>query len=520
MEFNHQSRTRNILKTSFTAGICRVSNILLGMAYRMVFLRYLSVEYLGINGLFSNILGVLALAELGFSSAINYRLYKPIRIEDCVRVGRLMHFYRKVYSGVAFSIVLLGLLLIPFLTFFIKDSGEIPEDINVYFIFILFVLQSSTSYLFSFKFALLVADQRQYQLSFVRMISSIVCVSMQIVVLVLWKKYIFTLVVGILFHLLFNMLASFWVTRKYPKVFSVKSNISKEEEKAIYHDTAAALLHRVGGVVINSTDSILITKFVGLAATGLYMNYAAVLSSVNNLVNIFLGSFNASLGNAHVSLDSKKRFDVFRKSLFLNFWIVGLITACLFVLADDFITLWLGSQFKMDSLTVCLLCVMFFIEGVRHVSTSYTNVSGLFVRDKPRPVIEASLNLLISIVGLKWIGIAGVFLGTIASTLLTVFWREPYLLYRYVFEKSMIKYWIEYAKYVAITGSAAFLAIHVKYSLFGNSVSIFSWLISALITIVLFEGLHILVYMRNDYFRQYFKMIKMQLDRKSMREQI
>lgn len=508
MEFNHQPRKKNILKSSFTAGVCRIANILLGMVYRMIFLHYLSVEYLGLNGLFSNILGVLSLAELGFSSAIDYRLYKPISMEDCTRVGELMRFYRKVYGWVALTIFLLGLSLIPFLLFFIKETGEIPKDINIYFVFLLFLLQSSTSYLFSFKFALLVADQRQYKLSIIRLISSFLCTLMQIAVLVLWEKYIFTLVAGILFHFFFNMVSSIWITKKYPNVFAVNSDISREETKDIYHESIAALFHKVGGTIINSTDSILITKFIGLLATGLYMNYAAILVGAKNMVNVLFGSFTASLGNAHASLSGKERFEVFRRSLFLNFWIVGLFTACLLVLADDFIVLWLGREYRMDSLTVILLCVMFFLEEVRSIAVSYTNVSGLFVRDKYRPLIEASMNLLISIVGLKWIGIAGVFLGTIASTVLTVFWREPYLLYHYVFKKSTVKYWVEYAKYVVITGLAAFLAISLKTVLFGDMVSLFSWFVSALVTILLYEGLHFLVYIRNDCFNHFVKMLR------------
>ena len=161
--FNRESRKKNVLRASFVGATCNLINTILGFIYRTIFIKVLSSSYLGINGLFSNILQILSFADLGISTAIVYRFYEPISKNDVTKVGQLMNFFKKVYNGVASIILVAGLSLLPFLNQFIKESSEIPSDINLQEVYLLFLLQTLSSYLFVYKQTILSADQKQYR---------------------------------------------------------------------------------------------------------------------------------------------------------------------------------------------------------------------------------------------------------------------------------------------------------------------------------------------------------------------
>lgn len=443
--FNRESRKKNVLRASFTGATCNLINTVLGFIYRTIFIRVLSSSYLGINGLFSNILQILSFADLGISTAIVYRFYEPISKNDVTKVGRLMNFFKKVYNGVASIILVAGLSLLPFLNQFIKESSEIPSDINLQEVYLLFLFQTLSSYLFVYKQTILSADQKQYIVSLIQTCITFLRYAFQVAILLVTQKYIWVLVSNILLNILLNLVFSEWVSHKYKEVFSIKESISKEEKKEIFDDTKATLCHKIGGTVLNSTDNIILSRYVGIVATGLYSNYSMILSSLSSVLNQVFGSFTSSLGNAHVEQTKEQKYISYRRLLFGNLWATSICTVCLYSLLNDFITIWLGPNMLLDSLTVMVLCIQFFMETARIISMSYTNGCGLFIRDKIRPVIEAVINLIVSIIMANLLGTAGVFVGTIVSHLCTVFWREPYLLYRYEFGKTMQEYWIYYA---------------------------------------------------------------------------
>lgn len=515
MLFNPESRKKNILKASAAGMIGWIVAACLGFAYRMVFLRVLTVEYLGIDSLFANVLGLLGLAELGITDAIIYRLYEPISAEDTGRVGKLMRFFRNTYRIIALVIFLLGCAVCPFIKQLIRDASEIPQDVNIYLVFLLLVANTSSTYLFSYKFSLLSADQKQHKVTIINLVITFARYSGQLLTLLATKNYTVTLAAGIVLTLLCNWLASRWVGRQYPQVFAAEGGLSDAEKKQIYRDTFAALLHKIGGTVVTSTDSILLTKFIGLAITGIYANYQLVISSLSGLIYAILNAFTPSLGNAHATLGSAERYAFYKKSLFLNFWIVGTASCCLYILLDDFIFLWLQSNLCLDRWTTLLLCILFYMETMRRVSISYTMSCGLFTRDKLRPVIESVLNIGISIVCLKWIGTAGIFMGTILSNLATVFWREPYLLYKYAFHQRLSAYWKAYLKNLAVTVGAAGIAFLLKRMLFGDSVGIAQWAVCGLLCVAVFQVLFVPAFFRTEEFRYFFGLIRQRLRRRS-----
>lgn len=449
--FNTESRTKNAVRISAVGGLTQVMKVLLGFFYRSLFLRFLTEEYLGINGLFSNILQILSLAELGVTTAIVYRFYEPISRKDTLQVGRLMNFFRRVYLAIAGIILALGLLALPFIQHLIRDSAEVPGDVNLRLVYCLFLANTVSSYLFTYKFSLLTADQKNYYISLIDLAVNLVRYLTQIAVLVLTRNYTLTLVLGIGTTLLINYLFSLWITRQYREVFSVRETLSREERKAIFDDTRACMYHKVGATVLTGTDSAVLTKMVSLAATGLYSNYAMLIMHIQQIAVQLLGSLTASVGSALQNMSRADYHKLFRKMNFLCLWMTNLIVVGCYAAIDDLVCVWLGEKYVFDRSVTLVLCAQLYLTVSRIINNAFINADGLFVRDKIRPLIEAAINLAVSIVLARYIGIAGVFLGTIISSLATIFWREPLLLYRYSFRRGVWDYWRMYGAFAALT---------------------------------------------------------------------
>lgn len=509
-EFNRHGRVKNAGKAMTFNVVATIANRLMAFAYRLVFLHYLSAAYLGITGLFTNIILLLSFADLGIGTVLDYRLFQPISEKDTQKVGELMNFYRMVYRTIALAVLLIGMALYPFLGFFIKDAEEIPSDINLHLVYLLFLLKTLVSYGFVYKQILVSADQRRYMLSLLNAIMAFVLYCVQILILVFTGNYTLTLVAAVVIPLVFNYTVSLWIGSKYKSVFRVREVISKEERKDILTEAKAMLCHKVGGTVKTSTDNIVLSKFVGLIATGMYANYAMVISTLSELIVQMLGSFSATIGNARMELDRERRLAAYEKLLFANFWIASVCTVCLFHLINDFIRIWLGEGMVLDRLTVIALSIEFYISSLRVISTSYTNASGLFVRDKARPLIEAAINLAVSIVLAKQLGIAGVFFGTAISSLLTVIWREPYLLYKYEFCTSSRNYWTYFFSFTILT---LLLTLGFGYinKVLPAAGGIIAWIIKGFLMFSICNLVLALLYLRDSNFRFYRSFFKQRL---------
>ena len=501
MQFNHTSRKKNIALSVLVNTICKGALLVTGFWYRTAFLRILSVEYLGINGLFSGILGLLSLADLGISVSIVYRIYQPVSRDDVQRVGQLMRFYKKAFQTIAISILVCGLIVLFFLPVFIKDISEVPKDINIYLVFFLYLVQIVSPYFFTYKLTLFDVDQKQYVITIINAVIAITRYLVQFMILAYYRNFTLALLCGTLVIILFDFLAGIWASKKYPNVFSVHTDISPKEKKDILKDTFASICHKIGGVIILSTDNILLSKFIGLAVIGIYSNYALILNRVSELVGVVFDPFSAAFGNVHVTEDSEDRYRIYRRSLLVNFWISGVVTVCFYTLLDDFIMLWLGKGMLLDSTTVFFLCFQFYISATRRVSGAYISSCGLFVKDKARTLIEALLNLLISIVLLKMIGVAGVFAGTVISCLMTSYWREPYLLFKHIFKRSSVDFWLLNFKNMIATVLSIAVAVKVSDLLFASSLSIFYWIIKGIFAVLIFGIVSSILFISDKDFR-------------------
>ena len=450
MGFNKQSRALSMLKTSGVGTICHALNIFAGFAYRTAFIAILSERYLGINGLFTDILGLISIAELGIGVSIAYRFYKPIADNDVEHVARLMRFYKQVYYCVAGVVAVLGLALFPFLDNLIRDTSEVPADVNLHVVYLLFLAQSVASYFFTYRLTIWNADRKYHVTLFTTMLADTLRFGVQFLVLWLTRSFICTLAVGLFFIFFYNFVLSVWTTRCYPEVFAPCGALPRAEKVGIFTDAGAMMLHRIGGAIVACTDSLVLSKFVGLAAVGFYSNYALLTGSLSRLVNQVIGGFTSNYGNAYALLKDEELYQFFRKMQFLNLAISGFTSSCLFLLLGPFIHLWLGERMRLDFLAEAVISILFYMQTSWITSGTNIMASGLFVRDKPRPLIEAALNIVISIALVKRYNVAGVFIGTIVSNGLTAFWRAPYLLFTLKFHCSTWRYWAQYVRMTAL----------------------------------------------------------------------
>ena len=495
-------RTISSIKNLIVAFGGQFIGIIISFVARIVFLKILNAEYLGINGLFTNILTILCLAELGIGSAMNFSLYKPLAEQNKEKIKSLMYLYKKAYIIIGIIILVLGIAISPLLPYFINEMPDIPE--NIYFIYILFVINTGISYFFSYKRALIISDQKRYIATFYRYAFYFLLNVAQIICLLVTRNYILFLILQIIFTLLENIFVSIKANKMYP--YLKEKNIDrllKEETKEIKKNVLALILHKVGGILGNCKDNIIISKFIGLTEVGIYSNYYLIISALNTIIGQFFSSIVASIGNLGATENKEKLKNIFDNVFFMNFWIYGFSSICLYILFNDFITLWLGEEYLLSIGVMLIIVIDFFIEGMRKTVLTFKDGLGLFWYDRYKPVFSLIVSLVASIILVQKIGLAGVFIGTIISTLTTAFWIEPYVLYKYGLKAKLREYFKQCIKYTIITILVALLTIFIVNTLF-TSVNILTFIGKLLLCIGIPNLCFVLIFRKSEEFI-YFK---------------
>ncbi len=395
----------------------------LKFASRRVFVFTLGKAYLGLNGLFSDILSAFSLAELGFGVSITYSLYRPVAQGDTELIKSLVRLYRRVYRTVGAAVLAAGLALSPFLNFFVKEMpGDIP---SIPLIYALTVVNTGISYFWSYKSTLLFVYQKKYIDATVRTVVALFATGAQIAVLLLTHNYVYYLYIAVVATLVQNMVISAQADRLYPFLREREARPLPEEVLGdIRRNVGAMILHRIGSVAVFSTDNLLISKFVGIETTGLYSNYMMLRGLLNIAVNALSNAVMPVLGNLTVTSTVQEKRTAFRRLNFCAAWLFGWMSICLLCLYDPFIELWLGAGYLLPSETVLLIVVNFYITSMRIPVANSKSVMGLFWDERYKSIFEALVNLGVSIVLARRWGIAGVLTGTLISTMSMPFWIE------------------------------------------------------------------------------------------------
>lgn len=440
-----KSRTEHSIRNTSVALAAQITAILMGFFTRVVFTRTLSEGYVGINGLFTDILNILALSELGVGIAITYALYGPIARKDIKKQQILMRVFRKFYRMTAAFVLIVGLMLIPFLDILMKNRPDVDHLIVIY---LLYLGNSVVSYLLIYKKTLVDAHQMNYLTVLNHNGFLVLQDILQIIVLLLTKNFILFLLIAVICTISANINMSRQADKLFPYLKEpCKEKLPEEEKQDILKNIKAMLMHKLGNVAVNNTDNLLISSFVGVVSAGLYSNYYLVIGSVRQVLDQVFEGVAASVGNLGVTEDQKKVKSIFDQLFFIGQWMYGFAGICLYEMLNPFVELAFGPQYVFPGSVVFILCINFFINGTRKATLIFKDSMGLFWYDRYKAVVEAALNLVISIILVMQIGITGIFVGTLCSMMLTSVWIEPYILHKFRFERSSVPFFTKYVKY-------------------------------------------------------------------------
>jgi len=480
--------------------IGQVLTLILSFVVRTIFIQQLGVTYLGVSGLFGNILSILSFAELGFGQAIVYSLYKPIANNDQEKIKSLMYLFKTVYIWMFGVVLILGLSLTPFLNFFVDDINAVP---NLRIIYVMYVVSSAATYLFAYKNTYLIATQNSYISTKISYYFSIGLAIFQIVVLYLTQNFLLYLGLQILSGILQNVAVAFKTDSLFP--FLRDKNIeplSAEEKQKIKKNVGALAIYKIGTLSLNSTDNIIMSKFVGLLSVGLYSNYYLLQYTVSGILSTIFGNLTASIGNYNATETNENKYKMFNVLNLMAYWTYTVCSICLFVCMSPFIKVWIGDEYLMDYHVCFIIAFNMYIGGMLYATFNYRQTMGLFRQGKIRPIISAVENIVVSLILVQYFGVAGVLWGTAITRLTTNAWYDPYIVFKKGLGISPWQYFKDYT-FKMIVALAAGAAMWYICSLI-PAMGIWSVLLSALISFVGTNVIIYLAYCRTEEF-QYLK---------------
>ncbi len=456
---NQKTRTEYSVLNMLTGLGGYFLNTVIGYICRIIFVRCLAAEYLGINGLFSNILSMLSLVELGIGSAMGYALYQPLAKDDKEKITSLMALYKKSYNIIGIVVALLGIMMIPLLQYIIVKPQQIIE--NIYIIYLVYLFNTASSYFFSYRSALLIAAQKNYIVSGVNYAITTIVSIIQIPILLITQNFMIYLICQSIGVFINNVIVSMWAKHDYPYI--EKKNvkpITKKEKRQMAVNIKALTINKIAAMLVNNTDNIVITYFNGLISTGVISNYTLLTGTLGSITSQLFNGITASVGNLNAVENNKKKYNFFRILNLANFWIYGWCCIGIFLVSGEIVKICFGQKFVLDMQIPLVLAINFYLVGMNNAVLIYKNAMGLFKYGQYLLILTAMINLVLDVILGKMWGMFGIFLATIIARVLTNTWYEPYAVFKYGLEKNFkeyIKIFLEYAVVLIFTGIVCYV---------------------------------------------------------------
>lgn len=434
-------RTKNATRNIIFGVILKAYQIIVPFLMRTAMIYLMGVQYLGLNSLFTSILQVLNLAELGVGSAMIYSMYMPIAEDDNATICALMKLYKTYYRIIGLVIAVIGCALTPFIPKLI--SGDVPDNLNIYLLYLLNLGATVLSYwLYAYKNCILQAHQRVDIVSKVSLVTSTIQYALQLLVLWLFKDYYLYVIVLLATQALTNITTAMCADRIYPQ-FKPKGQIATEEKKAINNRIKDLFTSKIGGIIYDSADTIVISSFLGLTALAIYQNYFYILNAITGLITVVFSACTAGIGNSIVVETKEKNYKDLNKFTFIICWGAGFCAVCLLCLYQPFMELWVGKDLMLSSSAVICFVVYFFVRQLNSLFNTYKDASGMWHEDRFRPLVAALTNLALNLILVQFIGLYGILISTVLAIVCV---GMPWLLHNLftvIFEK---KYLVGYLK--------------------------------------------------------------------------
>ncbi len=470
------------------------------MIVRKIFLVQLGDELLGLSSLYTNIISYLSIIEMGIGSAIIFSLYKPFAEGDRVKVKGYIDYYAKFYKMVGKIMLILGIIILPFLHIFINDNIDMTKAI-IYFI--LFLINTVISYFFSYKLCIFSVAQEGYIVSISTAISKVIMAILQVIILKLYSSFFLYIIAQIVVNLLYYVVLNRYIDKKYTWIKHTNGKIEKVEKDSLIKNVKALFMHKIGYVVVFSTDNLIISSFINLSSVAKYNGYSMIISAIQGVINTATSAITPSIGNLLVDDDKEKSFSIHKKLFFMNFWIVSFVTISLYNTISQFINLWMGKNQVLDIFTVNIILINLYFQLMRSSVEQFKEGSGNYYQDRYASFIEAFINLVLSIILVREIGISGVFIGTLISNISVVFWVKPMITYKYVFNKPLRNYFYMYFKYMLIA-IIPLLITHFLTRDVKQSLILKDFIFNCIINILVINLFYLIIFWKNKEFI-YFK---------------
>lgn len=494
-----------------------VGNILTllgGFILRTVFISHLGKTLLGVDGLYTEILSALSMAELGIGTALNYSLYAPVARRDIAKIKSYMVLYKKAYRIIGCVVAVIGIAIIPFLPALVKNPGQLSNtELTLYYV--LFLFNTVSTYFVAYKYSLVNAEQKNYIQTNVITITKLITMALQIAVIFITHNFLFYLLTAAVVELLQKIFVSIYLNRRYPYLKDRNAQkLSKEETGEIVTKTKALVFHKVGDVARLQTDSMIISAFIDVGLVGMLGNYKLVISSVSNFVNIIFNSVLSSFGNLIATESRQKQYGAFRIYRFLACWIYGFSAVGFGILLTPLIGLWLGEQWALGTAVISCILIDYYFKGDRIVLSNFKTAAGVFEQDKYLALIQGVVNLVISIVLVMKIGLVGVYIGTIVSGLIANV-TKPYIIYKHILHKPVKEYFLDSVRYLVVLLVALGASLYVR-SLLMSEITYVTFVLMCVAITIIFNGMYCLVFHKTEEFQYLWKLIKNKLPKKML----
>lgn len=499
------SRTDTSIRNVLWGIISKIVNLILPFIFRTILIYTLGEKYLGINSLFTSILQVLSLSELGFGTAIVFNMYKPIAENDKQKVNSLLKLYSDIYKIIGTIILVVGLLILPFIPKLI--SGSYPNDINIYIVYLFFLINTSISYfMFAYRGALLNANKRNDLENKSLTISILVKYVVSCILLLLFKDYYYYLIILLVATVLNNLINYYYSKKCFPE-YKCEGKLTKKEKREIIKNVGALTCHKIGSTVLNSVDNIIISAFLGLSILAKYTNYHYIITAVESFVMIIFSSITSIVGTTIIRENKEKNQDIFNKIFYLNYMIVCFCCAILCCLFQNFIELWIGKQYLFSIPMMLLFVSYFFVHCIRRTIIMYRDATGMWWDNKFQPLVSASVNLILNIVLLNYIGIYGIIISTLIAMIFVDIPWETLVFLKKNLNIDPKEYFKKILKFLFITITVCVIA-YLTCSLINVDNNMLTFIIKIPMSVIITGIVMYLINFKNNYFKYYYQLFK------------
>lgn len=495
-------RTQKAMKNASIGMITYILAFIPQFLLRKVFLDTLGENALGLNSLFMNLISYLSIVEMGIGSAIIFSLYRPFAEGDQVKIKGYLNYYAKFYKLAGAFIFILGLILLPFLHVFINNDLDVNIQ-QAQWYFILFLVNTYISYLFTYKFCILNVAQENYKLSIANTITKFATAILQFIGLIVFPRFDIYIFIQIIVNLIQYIILNRYIDKKFEWLKTVKGEITKQEKADLTKNVKALFIHKIGSIFVFGTDNIVISAFINLSAVARYNNYNMIINAIQGVVRAAIGAITPSIGNLLVEKDASEAYKVHQRLFLLNFWVSSFVVIVLYNVSTQFITLWLGADATIDNLTLIVVLINFYFFLMRSPVESFKDGSGRYHEDRYASIFEAGINLVFSIILVRKIGLAGVFIGTFISNVAVLFWVKPLITYKYVFNRPLIDYFKTYFKYCLIALIPFTVTIILTQGIKSNA-TFLMLMVNGIINTLIINIIYLFIFRKDENFI-YFK---------------